>query len=261
MDHQRRAGLLCCLPGNPQCFQTGLFAAPLCGPNLDANQEIAMLSHRPNSMSHIGELRVAFPGNIRRKESGAGNAQEGHNPRLRTGSNQSLEPLHREGAGAAGIHNRRHPVGWTVTVGVDADLAAALVNVRVQIYESRRDDHSAGIDDPIAHRVGDCGSDFRHAAVHDRQIADGVNALARVDDAATLEHQIGAYHGEVPVRCRRLVIGRRAFLAALQERQIQFVDSSGHRSGSARADAPAVHLSDGEDAAGGAAQEDLVRVV
>ena len=162
---------------------------------LDADDRpLVLLRHRRGRLRiHVGEVLLELPA----AHPVADDVDEGQHARARAIDDARLEVLEVPPARPAGIGHRRdanaerETVGiHAVVAGIRAGLAGAGVDVGVDVDQAGRDVQPRDVNRLAGLGRVDFRRDERDLAGGDRHVADGVDAVPRVDDVAAAQEEV-----------------------------------------------------------------------
>jgi hypothetical protein len=142
---------------------------------------------------HVLEILLELPAS----HPVSDDVQERKDARRRAIDDALFEVFEVAPSGSADIDNRRHAgprrydVGvHTVVAGVRAFLAGSGIHVCVNVDDTGCDEQSACVDDPRRTGRLDRRRDRRNLSAEDRDVANGADVIARIDNVPALQYQV-----------------------------------------------------------------------
>ena len=158
--------------------------------HLDAQRDVGVLRDGPRRRLDLREVDVVQLADREPGEAHVGDVHERVEPRA--GRRDDKAPIGREvvRARVAGGHGRRGSLERHELVGGNADGGAVRKRVRVQIDEAGRHQPPGGVDDSERPLGGNIGLHDLDQAVANADVTHTAQALAGVEDVATLDQQV-----------------------------------------------------------------------
>ena len=172
--------------------------------DLDAEQAIAIGFDRPDGRPRVDHARIEIDF-VQDDEADGRDVEQRVDSRGRPVDDVLAETGKRAGAARAAIEDRRDAGLEPDDVRIDAERNAVLVDVRMQVDQSRRDQLALGVEHLTGLVRRDVRGDARDASVGDGDVAFRREILRRIDDVAAGNQEIvGLLGGRCLRRWRRL---------------------------------------------------------